>query len=193
MCRQNSVIIRDNSDKITNIVVGNNVAYSNIVKSSAGIHGHNGSPTALMWPVVMPVSRVPTTPIPSFSTPSVFMTPISMPASLSPPAPLHGSCDVIQSNSYNETNVNITPIRNTSPARGNTPPEHSSSGTSVFSVNHNGWQTIKDRTKSPRVSYKRMRIQGTVSGSNVKGAPFPTRSMFISHVDRETSDDNMRD
>ena len=39
-----------------------------------------------------------------------------------------------------------------------------------------------------------MRIQGTVSGSNVKGAPLPTRSMFISRVDRETSDDNiMRD
>ena len=38
-----------------------------------------------------------------------------------------------------------------------------------------------------------MRIQGTVSGSNVKGVPLPTRSMFISRVDRETSDDNMRD
>ena len=98
---------------------------------------------------------------------------------------------MLQSRSYNETNVNRTlsgPIRTTSPARGNNPPEHSSSGTSVSSVNHNAWQTIKGRAKSPRVSYKRMRIQGTVSELNVKGAPLPTRSMFISRVDRETSD-----
>ena len=34
--------------------------------------------------------------------------------------------------------------------RGNThtPPEHSSGGASVSSVNHNAWQTIKDRAKS---------------------------------------------
>ena len=194
---KNSVTIRDNSDKIKNIVEGNNVSYSNIVKSSAGIHIRNASPTALMSPVAMTVSRMPTTPIPSSSSPSVFMTPISMPStSISPPAPLHESCDVIHPRSYNETNVNRTlsgTIRTTSPARGNTPPEHSSSGTSVSSLNHNAWQTIKGRAKSSRVSYKRMRIQGTVSGSNVKGAPLPTRSMFISRVDRETSDDNMRD
>ena len=85
---------------------------------------------------------------------------------------------MIQSRSYNETNVNRTlsgPKRTTSPARGNTPPEHSSSGASVSIVNHNAWQTIKGREKSPRVSYKRIRIQGAVSGSNVKGGPLPTR------------------
>ena len=42
------------------------------------------------------------------------------------------------------------PIRTTSPARGNTPPEHSSSGTSVSSVIHDTWQTIKGRAKSPK-------------------------------------------
>ena len=47
----NSVIIRDNSDKIKNIVVGNNVSYSSIGKSSAGIHSRNARPTALMSPV----------------------------------------------------------------------------------------------------------------------------------------------
>ena len=160
---KNSVTTRDNSDKIKNIVVGNNVSYSNIIKSSAVIHSCNASPTVLMSPVAMPVPRMPTTPISSSSSPSVFMTPISMPStSISHTAPLHGSCDVIQSRSYNETNVSRTlagPIRTTSTARGNTPPEHSSSGTSVSSVNHNAWQTIKGRAKSPRVAYKRMRIQ----------------------------------
>ena len=145
---ENSVTIRDNSDKIKNIVVANNVSYSNIIKSSAGIHSRNASPTTHMSQIAMP-----TTPIPSSSTPSVFMMPISMPSTpISPPTPLHGPCDVIQSRSYNETNVNRTlsgPLRTTSPARGNTPPEHSSSGTSVSSVNHNAWQTIKGRGKSP--------------------------------------------
>ena len=172
------------------------MSYSNIVKSSAGIHSRYASPTALMSPVAMTVSRMLTTPIPSSTSPSVFMAPISMPStSISPPAPLHGSCDVIQSRSYNQTNVNRTlsgAIRTTSLARGNTPPEHSSSGTSVSSVNHNAWQTIKGRAKSPRVSYKRMRIKGTVSGSNMKGTPLLTRTVFIIRVDRETSDDNMR-
>ena len=85
------------------------------------------------------------------------------------------------------------PKRTTSPLRGNTPPVHSSSGASVSSVNHNTWQTIRGHGKSPRVSYKRMLIQGTVPGSNVKGAPpLHTRSIFIGHVNRETSDDNMR-
>ena len=60
-------------------------------------------------------------------------------------------------------------------------------------MNHNAWTTIKGRAKSPRVSYKQMCIQGTVSGSNVKGDLLSIRSMLISRVDRETSDDNMRD
>ena len=50
---KNYVIIRDNSDNIENIIMGNNVSYSNIVKSSAGIHSCIASPTALMPPVDM--------------------------------------------------------------------------------------------------------------------------------------------
>ena len=103
------VIIRDNSDKIKNIVVVNNVSYSNIVKSSADIHSRNASPTALMSPVAISVFCMPTSPITSYSTTSVLVTPISMPyTSISPLVPLHESCDVIQSRSYNETNVNRT-------------------------------------------------------------------------------------
>ena len=40
---KNSVNIKAISDKIKNIVVGNDVSYSNIVKSSAGIHSRNAS------------------------------------------------------------------------------------------------------------------------------------------------------
>ena len=125
------------------------------------------------------------------------MSPIYMPStSMSPPSPSHGSCDVIQSRTHNETNVNRAlsgSKRTISPAPGNTPLEHSSSGISMFSVNHNVWQTIKGRAKSPQVSYKRMHVQGIVSSSDVKDSPLPTRSIFISRVDREMSDDNMRD
>ena len=34
--------------------------------------------------------------------------------------------------------------------------------------------------------------QGTVKGSNVKGAPSPSRTMFIYRVDNDTNDDDMR-
>ena len=55
---------------LKNIFVGNNISYSNIVKTSAGIHSRNASPTAFMSPATMPVSCSQTTPIPSVSTPS---------------------------------------------------------------------------------------------------------------------------
>ena len=52
------------------------------------------------------------------------------------------------------------------------------------------YQSSRDITPSV---IQTVRIQGTVSGSNVKRALMTTRSMFISPVDRETSDDDMRD
>ena len=71
--------------------------------------------------------------------------------------------------------------------------EHSSSGYQCLVWIITRGKLSKVTRNHPECPTKRMRINGTVSGLNVKWAPLPTRSMFIRRVDRETSDDNMRD
>ena len=71
---------------------------------------------------------------------------------------------------------------------------HSSSRSSVNSMNnynHNDWQVPRDHVRSLD-RRRRQRIEGTASGSNVRGAPPRTRELFIYRVDKETSDDEVR-
>ena len=69
-------------------------------------------------------------------------------------------------NNNNETNVNRAisgPKRTISLARGNTPPEHSSSGASVFS-----FKPSKDVQNHKHPSYKRRHIHGTAKIINLE-------------------------
>ena len=63
--------------------------------------------------------------------------------------------------------------------------------TTVTDNNNNTWQVPKKHVQALRKRNSR-RIQGTVTGSNVKGAPSPSRTMFIYRVDNDTNDDDMR-
>ena len=63
--------------------------------------------------------------------------------------------------------------------------------TTVTDNNNNTWQVLKIHAQALRKRNSR-RIQGTVTGSNVKGAPSPSRTMFIYRVDNDTRDDDMR-
>ena len=67
---------------------------------------------------------------------------------------------------------------------------HSASNTSVMS---DGFEVPRRHVKAFDKRRGRQRIQGTVAGSKVRGAPEPRRELFIYRVLPTTDDDIMRD
>jgi len=71
--------------------------------------------------------------------------------------------------------------------------EHSASRSSINSGTSGGnWQFQSQHVRKFERRNKRKRIQGTASGSNVIGAPSPTRHMFIYRVSSTTGDEDLR-
>ena len=72
----------------------------------------------------------------------------------------------------------------------------SSSTTSMMSMNsilnHNNWEIPRDHVRSIDKRNRQKRIEGTVTGSNVKGDPPVTRDLFIYCVDKNIADEDMR-
>ena len=144
-----------------------------------------GFPSSVVSSSSMPSSVVPPltalmTPVPSFTMPSSIIdcsVPSSTMSTTSPPA-VHVP---LVTNTYKQrTMANV--IRTSS----NVP-----MATTLTDNNNNTWQVPKKHVQSLR-KHNRRRIRGTVTGSNVKGAPSPSITIFIYRVDNDTNDDDMR-
>ena len=147
---------------------------SSVVMSS-GFSSSVVSSASMPSSVVLSIYAL-TTSVPSFTIPSSVIdcsVPSSTMSTASPPA-VHVP---VVTNTYKQrTMENVVRASSSVPM-----------ATTVSDNNNNTWQVPKKHVQALRKRNSR-RIQGTVTGSNVKGAPSPSRTMFIYRVDNYTND-----